>query len=527
MTGTRADFAFSDFSLSDCGVNVTNLNTTNIPIENGRFSQQGVVGPLRFTVEGTFSGDSVSGSITVSGYSCEETASYTASREAGTNRAPQPSGSIPAQTLTVGGPPATVDVAQYFTDPDGDPLTYTASSERTGLVRASASGAAVMLTPVAAGTATVTVTARDPDGASATQSIAVTVQPAGGVNGFTDDPLVPGVTPVRAVHFRELRTRIDALRTRSGLSTYAWTDPTLRAGVTRVSSVHLTELRTALNEAYSAAGEPRPAYTDAAVGAGTTPIRAAHVTELRAAVVELENVAPTGLLPDLVVGPPTVSDSTLAPGQSFTLSVTVRNTGNTRAAATTLRYYRSTDSTISRGDTEVGTDAVSALAGGASGTESISLAAPSSAGTYYFGACVEPVDEESDTANNCSAGVRVTVESDGGGRHIELVRISRCEAVARVGSLLRIEMEGTVRALVDLFDVVVWGQVGDNEMADPDYLGSIGAGTTKDFFVQDLMDPDLIQEGDRCSIRVEYRYRTSSGLGQREATAVFESGPMR
>ena len=461
------------------------------------------------------------------GANATQSIAVTVEEDGGTNRPPRPTGSIPAQTLTVGGAATSLNVARYFTDPDGDRLTYSAASSRTVIVRASASGGTVTLTPVSAGSATVTVTARDPDGLSATQSIAVTVQAGGGVNGFTDDPLVPGVTPVRAVHFRELRTRIDTLRAGAGLSAYRWTDPGLTAGVTRVRSVHLTELRAALNQAYAAAGQPRPTYIDASVRAGTTPIRAAHVTELRAAVVDLENAAPTGLMPDLVVGPPTVSDSTLTPGQSFTLSATVRNRGSARAAATTLRYYRSTNSTISTSDTEVGTDAVSALAGGASGAESIRQTAPSSAGTYYYGACVDPVSEESDTGNNCSSGVQITVDSGGEGTHIELVRISRCEAVARVGSLLRIEMEGTVRALVDLFDVTVWGRVGDNEMAVPDLLGSIGAGTTSDFFVQDLMDPERIREGDRCSIRVEYRYRISSGRGQAEATAVLESEPMR
>ena len=33
----------------------------------------------------------------------------------------------------------------------------------------------------------------------------IAITPTGGVNVFTDDPLVPGVTPVKAVHFRELR----------------------------------------------------------------------------------------------------------------------------------------------------------------------------------------------------------------------------------------------------------------------------------------------------------------------------------
>ena len=84
-------------------------------------------------------------------------------------------------------------------------------------------------------------------------------------------------------------------------------------------------------------------------------------------------------------------------------------------------------------------------------------------------------------------------------------------------------MEGTVRALVDLFNVTVWGLVGDYQMAVPDYLGSIGAGETKDFFVGDVVDPDRIRAGDRCSISVEYTYRSSGGSEAGEATAFFES----
>ena len=79
-----------------------------------------------------------------------------------------------------------------------------------------------------------------------------------------------------------------------------------------------------------------------------------------------------------------------------------------------LHYYRSADSTISTSDTEVGTDFVSRLTGGASGLESIRLTAPVSPGTYYYGACVEPVSGESDTGNNCSAGVPLAVEMGAG-----------------------------------------------------------------------------------------------------------------
>ncbi len=119
--------------------------------------------------------------------------------------------------------------------------------------------------------------------------------------------------------------------------------------------------------------------------------------------------------PDLIVESPSVSDNTLTTGQSFTLSATVRNQGTGSSAETTLRYYRSSNATISTSDTEVGTDSVSGLSASGTSAESISLNAPSSAGTYYYGACVESVSDESDTNNNCSDAVSVTVSSSSGG----------------------------------------------------------------------------------------------------------------
>ena len=113
--------------------------------------------------------------------------------------------------------------------------------------------------------------------------------------------------------------------------------------------------------------------------------------------------------PDLVVQSPSASSNNVASGASFTLSATVRNEGDGSSAPTTLRYYRSTDATVSGGDTEVGTDAVGALAAASTSAESISLTAPSTEGTYYYGACVERLPSERG-GNNCSTGVRVIVE---------------------------------------------------------------------------------------------------------------------
>lgn len=104
---------------------------------------------------------------------------------------------------------------------------------------------------------------------------------------FTDDPLVAGVTVVRALHVTELRTRIDVLRANRGLPLYAWTDPSLAAGAW-IRAAHIADLRTALEQAYVAAGRTPPAFTDPFLSAGATPIRAVHVEQIRQGVLALE-----------------------------------------------------------------------------------------------------------------------------------------------------------------------------------------------------------------------------------------------
>ena len=117
------------------------------------------------------------------------------------------------------------------------------------------------------------------------------------------------------------------------------------------------------------------------------------------------------LQPDLasvsVVGINTASG--VYAGRTFTLSAGLQNDGAGASAATTLRFYQSSDATIDTSDTEVGTDDVAALAAGESASESEELTAPDTAGTYYYGACVDAVAGESDPTNNCSAGLEVAV----------------------------------------------------------------------------------------------------------------------
>ena len=123
--------------------------------------------------------------------------------------------------------------------------------------------------------------------------------------------------------------------------------------------------------------------------------------------------------PDLVVPGPNVSETSVETGETFWFIATVTNDGDaqSQSAATTVRYLRSTDATITESDTEEGTDEVRALLLNQGYAATIRLTAPSTAGTYYYGACVDAVAGESDTTNNCSTSVQVEVSAPatGGG----------------------------------------------------------------------------------------------------------------
>ena len=166
----------------------------------------------------------------------------------------------------------------------GPGCAWTAASESTFL---SVTGGATGTGPGTARYAVAANAGGPRQGALAVAGRRVTVHQAS-PTVFTDHPIERGVTPVRAIHFLELRARIDALRAGAGLTAFGWTDPVLAPEATPIRLVHLTEPRAALAEAYAAAGRAAPRYTDPVVAAGATAIRAAHLMELRAAVAALE-----------------------------------------------------------------------------------------------------------------------------------------------------------------------------------------------------------------------------------------------
>ena len=93
------------------------------------------------------------------------------------NRPPRAVGRIEGQPLVLaeGGMAVRVEVKGYFSDPDGDPLTYEVTSSDDEVAAAGMSGSIVTIEPGSAGQATVTVTAKDGRGGLAYQTIAIVV----------------------------------------------------------------------------------------------------------------------------------------------------------------------------------------------------------------------------------------------------------------------------------------------------------------------------------------------------------------
>ena len=102
------------------------------------------------------------------------------------NSGPEPSGTLAGLELALGDE-GTVDVSSHFTDPDGDALTYRAASSDPAVAAVDASGSEVTVRALARGTATITVTASDPDGLEATLEFEVTVPNSG--PGAPPEPL--------------------------------------------------------------------------------------------------------------------------------------------------------------------------------------------------------------------------------------------------------------------------------------------------------------------------------------------------
>ena len=300
------------------------------------------------------------------------------------NRAPVAVAPI-ADRVIPAGVSETVGLSAHFTDPDGDALQYSATSADNTRATVSASGGVLTVTGEAGGSATVTVSARDSAGLSASQRFEVTVPnqapEAVGTIGDRAVLLDNSISPDVARYFRDPDD--------DDLTHTATSSDTATASVS-VSGTTVT-------------------VTGEAVGTATITVLATDSGGLSATqpfAVAVETLPPS----DLVVESMSATPALVGPNESIILDAVIRNRGDGRASATAfLRYHRSTDTTISMSDTQIGTDSAPRLDPSESSPEDLSVTAPSEPGIYYYGACVDAVDNESDTDNNCSRAVEVEV----------------------------------------------------------------------------------------------------------------------
>jgi hypothetical protein len=96
---------------------------------------------------------------------------------------------------------------------------------------------------------------------------------------FTDAP-VTNSTPIRIVHFTQLRNAAAAMRALAGILPFSFTDPTL-TNSTPIRRIHLIEIRQAVDEARNAMSVPAISYGELAIQAGVTTVKVSHIQELR------------------------------------------------------------------------------------------------------------------------------------------------------------------------------------------------------------------------------------------------------
>ncbi len=118
--------------------------------------------------------------------------------------------------------------------------------------------------------------------------------------------------------------------------------------------------------------------------------------------------------PDLIVS--ITGPSTAAAGGTVTLADTTRNQGSAPAGSSSTRFYLSTDTQLTAGDTALGARAVPGIATGAtsSGTTNVTLPGGLATGTYYLLAQADANSEVPETieSNNTSSVLQLRVGPD-------------------------------------------------------------------------------------------------------------------
>ena len=112
--------------------------------------------------------------------------------------------------------------------------------------------------------------------------------------------------------------------------------------------------------------------------------------------------------PDLTIAP-VLTDRSWETGETVAIIAAATNQGRIEAATTTATFYRSTDPVIGTDDAPLGSFDVPALTAKEGASDTLTLTVPDERGRFYYGVCIDGVEGETDTTNNCSAGLAVAV----------------------------------------------------------------------------------------------------------------------
>ena len=113
--------------------------------------------------------------------------------------------------------------------------------------------------------------------------------------------------------------------------------------------------------------------------------------------------------PELVIESIKAEPAIVKPKEKFKITVYYKNVGTSTSAETAIKYYRSVNATFSETDELIKTGQRVSLAGKSRIGRELTLNAPENPGTYYYGACVMSIPNESIPDNNCSDIIQVTV----------------------------------------------------------------------------------------------------------------------
>ena len=325
------------------------------------------------------------------------------------NRAPSVKAQISnIRGLSPGGTAKRLDMSYYFTDPDGDTLTYQPTSNKTGVVSVKIIGNALWITPVGSGTAKVTLTATDghTDKRTVTVSFSVTVN-APPTNLSYE--LILGEDLQELIIDEYVWVRVNATDPDKKNSRLTYTVESEKGGVVEA------EFRTSTRASqYSSNMRIKPI----SIGTDTLKVTVSDGTsnstlDIPVKVPETDtNLARAK--PDLAILELTASKYTLTPGETFTLDVSVENKGATATSGSkTLFYYlwSSPPTDDDWQDSAHQTSRVKKLTPGAVYEKSIDIKAPTVSGTYYYGVFVFPDTKENNYDNNRSNVIEITVHN--------------------------------------------------------------------------------------------------------------------